>query len=98
MRRSTPNRLQFLLSAALALRAMIAPGYMPGGDGWPVRLCPDGLDGAFVAALFGDEHQHHGRDHARSSDVGHENHDSNKAEPQPHAGWNLERCALGASL
>lgn len=98
MLRAASKRLHILLGVLLVLRAMIAPGYMPGGDGWPVRLCPDGLDSALVAVLFGDEHQHHGPGHARSSDVAHDDAGGNRDEPQPHAGWNLERCALGASL
>jgi len=98
MSTSVSTRLHITLAALLALRAMVAPGYMPGGDGWPVRLCPDGLDSAFVALLFDDGHQHHGHGHARSSDVAHDEDGGNQNEPQSHAGWNLERCALGASL
>lgn len=98
MRCTAPTRWHVFLALALALRAMIAPGYMPGGDGWPVRLCPDGLDSALVAVLFGDDHQHHGPGHARSSDVAHDHDGGNQDPSPPHAGWNLERCALGASL
>jgi len=98
MSTSVSTRLHMTLAALLALRAMIAPGYMPGGDGWPVRLCPDGLDSAFVTELFGADHQHHGLGHARSSDVAHDEDGGNQDEPQPRAGWSLERCALGASL
>jgi len=98
MRRTAPTRWHIFLAWALALRAMIAPGYMPGGDGWPVRLCPDGLDSALVAVLFGGDHQHHGAGHARSSDLADDDDGGKQGPPSPHAGWNLERCALGASL
>lgn len=98
MPNTASKRVHIFLTAALALRAMIAPGYMPGGDGWPVRLCPDGLDRAFAAALFGDDHRHHGHSHAGSSNVTGKDDGGGRGEPQPHAGWNLERCALGASL
>src|SRR6056297_24312 len=98
MRRTAPTRWHIFLAWALALRAMIAPGYMPGGDGWPVRLCPDGLDSELVAVLFGGDHQHHGAGHARSSDVADDDDGGTQGPPPPHAGWNLERCALGQSL
>jgi len=73
------------LIVAIALRALIAPGYMPGAGSWPVQLCPDGLNATAVAILFGDEHRH-----GHSSDAAPTNTD--------HPEWHLEHCALGAAL
>lgn len=91
MNRKASIPLNVVLAVLVVLRTMIAPGYMPGGEGWPVALCPDGLDRASIGVLFGHDHRHegHGRDHHRPDKAG---------ESQPHAGWDLESCALGATL
>ena len=51
-----------LLLAAIAFRAIIPVGYMPGspGSGLLFELCPDGMPSAFVQALGG--HHHHSSD------------------------------------
>jgi len=73
------------LIVAIALRALIAPGYMPGAGSWPVQLCPDGLNQAALAILFGDGHRH---DH----------HTGEAPNEAGHPEWHLEDCALGAAL
>jgi hypothetical protein len=60
----TAHRKVFLsLLAALALRAVIPIGYMPGSLGGELlfEMCPDGMPSAMVQAL-GGEHHHHGDD------------------------------------
>lgn len=58
--------LHLALAATLLLRGLIAPGYMPDGDGsLGLRLCPAGLGEPLAGALFGDDlghshHDHHG--------------------------------------
>lgn len=49
-----------LLGLALLARGLVAPGYMPGGvsDGWPVRLCHEGLPTVVLADLV-VHHDHH---------------------------------------
>jgi len=76
-----------MLVAVVLLRGMIAPGFMPGGGGWPVKLCPDGLSPDIVALITAP---------GAAKAHGHGNHDDGSMPG--HESWTLERCALGAAL
>ncbi len=79
-----------LFALALLVRGMTVPGYMAGGDGWPVQLCPEGLLPVSVALLFGDgdstNSHHHG--HADTGDG---------SGPAESGISKIERCTLGGS-
>lgn len=81
----TLRRLTVLtVSAVIVLRGLIAPGFMPSSisDGFPIRLCPQGLDAQWYAAITGpqsmDEHAHHlvhhGGHHGGHHDIHHAHH------------------------
>ena len=55
-----------LLLAAMALRALMPVGYMPGSlsSGLLFELCPDGMPAGFVQALGGQHHHGAGDDDA----------------------------------
>ena len=57
------KKLLMMLFAALALRAVIPLGYMPGNlaAGTLVEMCPDGMPAGFVE-LLGGQHHHGGHD------------------------------------
>lgn len=59
----THKKLLLMLFAALALRAVIPLGYMPGSlaSGMLVEMCPDGMPAEFVQ-LLGGQHHHGGHD------------------------------------
>ncbi len=71
-----------MLFAALALRAVIPLGYMPGSlaSGMLVEMCPDGMPTEFVQIL-GGQHHHGGHD---------DNSDSSSAS--------IEYCSMGHLL
>ncbi|MEM7053545.1 MAG: hypothetical protein AAF446_03245 [Pseudomonadota bacterium] len=90
-----------MLAAAVLLRSMAAPGYMPSAlvDGYPVMLCPQGLDADWYqlisAAKTVDAHAHHHHGHS------HHHHFSNEeapSSPSIEADHPLDRCALGSAL
>jgi hypothetical protein len=68
---ATRKNVFFLLLAALALRAVIPIGYMPGSLGGELllELCPDGMPTAMVQALGGEQHHHHGGDKDQTTDA-----------------------------
>jgi len=58
----TKRRLILSLFAfGLMLRVVIPAGLMPSavGDGWPLKICPDGISVELMVELFGDAHAHH---------------------------------------
>ena len=77
-----------LLLAALALRAVIPIGYMPGSLGGELlfEMCPDGMPSAMVQAL-GGEHHHH--DDGESTDA---------SQDQCPTGHILTSVALSSSI
>ncbi|MCA1778118.1 MAG: hypothetical protein LC637_01675 [Xanthomonadaceae bacterium] len=85
--RHRPPILIPLLIMVVVLRGMIAPGFMPGGGGWPVQLCPDGLSPDIVALITAPDAANT-HDHGIVDDGSTSGHES----------WALERCALGAAL
>lgn len=93
MTRTAKTRLHIALAALLVLRAMVAPGYMAGGQGWPVQLCHEGLAGAQLALLFG-----HASTHPEAGDPASGQRHPAPEAPQPASDWTLEPCALIASL
>jgi len=85
----TVHRKVFLsLLAALALRAVIPIGYMPGYLGGELlfEMCPDGMPSAMVQAL-GGEHHHHGDDESTGA-----------SQEQCPTGHMLTSVALSGSL
>jgi len=85
-----------LFALVLLVRGMAVPGYMAGGDGWPVQLCPEGLAPSALTLLFGagsSQHSHHsGPDAATNPD------ESGQPLPGEYGGTgSAERCMLGGS-
>jgi hypothetical protein len=60
-----------LLLAAMALRAIVPVGYMPGSLGGDLlfEMCPDGMPAAIVQALGGEHHHGGGDDGSTTSSV-----------------------------
>jgi hypothetical protein len=74
--------LASLLVVALALRALIPVGFMPGGNGQlALRICPEG----FPAALLHSSGHHH------------EGHESSERPGHDHKSWMQGHCPYGAA-
>jgi hypothetical protein len=74
--------LASLLVVALALRALIPVGFMPGGNGQlALQICPEGFP---AALLHGSGHHHEGRETSESP--GHD-----------HKSWMQGHCPYGAA-
>jgi hypothetical protein len=75
--------LASLLVVALALRALIPVGFMPGGNGHlALQICPEG----FPAFLLHNPGHHH-----------HEGHDSSQVPGHDHKSWMQGHCPFGAA-
>jgi hypothetical protein len=72
---------------ALALRALIPVGFMPGGNGQlALQICPEGFPAALLHSPSGHSSGHH-----------HEGHDSSGAPGHDHKSWMQGHCPFGAA-
>lgn len=88
------------LIASIVLRGMIAPGYMPSAlaDGYPVTLCPQGLDRGWyeLISVPAAAEAYHLHNHHHTHDQIGDDHDDSALDLE--ADHPLERCALGNAL
>jgi len=59
-----PSMIVRVALAVLLFRAFIPSGFMPApvGSGWPLQLCPNGLNTAAIETLFKHHDHHHASD------------------------------------
>jgi len=78
--------LQWLALSGVLLRILVPAGFMPAdvGDGWYLKLCPDGMPASTMVALFGHHHHHHADGHADGQ--------------EEHFAADMLQCDLGGGL
>jgi hypothetical protein len=80
--------LASLLVVALALRALIPVGFMPGGNGQlALQICPEGFPAFLLNAPPGHSSGHHH----------HEGHESSRTPGHDHKSWMQGHCPFGAA-
>lgn len=101
IRALAPPLMHALLIGVLLVRAMVAPGFMPGAlSAGPLQLCPNGLPAHAAALLFAADdpaHAGHHADHAHAHHAGHGDAPPPEA-PAPLDSSHYEQCSIGEAL